>query len=421
MFTFPQSFSIPKEFVTFTNFENFEFLLNLPTIQDLPISFGHPVCNYPVNKHLKNNNAEVVEIKDPDCFFRKDSDADDDIHYAKIFDLDYERSSSYHNTEDSAFATSPSVEFTLSNYSDLLSPESIPLEFERKLSASIMHREYPQNITTKEQLVATIANDFSVENLSLIRSIEQAFQGSITSSHELVGLSSIEANIVDAILQKKDFNQKNKKQKGKKREEEKQKFFFKGLLKHTETKFLGDEDIENKRSKKKQVKKNSYYEYYWREVAKEHNIDLSNFFHPNKKLASGKTTAQISSVHNPGLKSLNATYIDLILTSDKFKVDTIDYLDNVFMAECQKARVKKIVKLIIKLNGLANNACKKTSNFTVNEQVAAVNSALSNYLIENPKSKLPWTDSELQETRDFAYSVILRQSVKSSKDSLRQC
>ena len=419
MFNFSFNLQRPQEIAT--NFEHPNLFANLPTIQEMFNSFDFPACDYPVVKHRKMDNSEPINIMDPDCFFRKEADLEEFDDFLPVYELDYERSSTYQNTEGSSFAMSPSRDFPLSIFSDIPTPESSPLDVERKLSDMIDVKDCQDEIMTSGQLYETIAKDLRSENMSLIKAIEQALQGKATGVQELNNLSCIEASIVDAILQKKDFNQKNKKQKGKKREEEKQKFFFKGVLKHTEAKFFGVEAVEKKKSKKKQVKRDSYYEYYWGEVAKEHNVDLSNFFHPNKKLASGKTIAQITSAHNPGLKSLNTTYIDLILTSDKFKVDTIDYLDNVFLKECQKARVKKIAKLMTKLNSLAKDACKKSCNLPISGQVEAVNSALRNYLVENPKSKLPWTDSELQEARDFAYGVILRQSAKSYKNSPRSC
>jgi hypothetical protein len=377
---------------------NPNFFMHVQSIQDLLDG-----SDYPVFKHQKveapQNNTNFV---DPDVFFSKE---------VGFGEEDFQ--SSYPTTDVcSSFALSPSRDY-LSNFSEILTPDQNTPEYERKVFEAVPRDEQEEDVQeepkTTAQLAKMIANKLSSDNSRLLTAIEQALQGQV-SAVDFSGLTSLEAAVVNAILQKKDVGQANKKQKGKKREEEKQKFFFKGVLKFTESKFFGTDSTQKKRTKKKALKREAYYEYYWGEVAKENNIDLSNFFHPNKRLSSGKTTAQISSAHNPGLKSLNTTYIDLILSSDKFRADTIDYLNTVFLQETRNSRGKKINKLLTKLNSLASEASSKAASMPVDEQLEMIKNGIQEYLVYNPKSKLPWADSEIQEARDFAYNTILRQS-----------
>lgn len=378
-------------------------LIRLQTFQQMI-----QASEYPLYKQQKLDSGEPsAAILDPDVFFKNEAD----------FHFEEEHSQTYQTTEESNLSVSPTREQVYSSCNEALTPEESPLEAPRKVQVDNQREEDDGCINNSQQLMNMISSKLCPENTGLAMMIEQVFQGRVSSTAEMIGLTPLEEWVVDAVLQKKDFAQKAKKQKGKKREEEKQKFFFKNLLKYTETKFFESENCQKKRTKKKQLKKEAYYDFYWGEVAKEQNISLSNFFHPNKKLTSGKTNAQISLAQNPGLKSLNTTYIDLILSSEKFKAVTIDYLENVFLQEARISRSQKISKLLSKLSSLATEAKNRTANLPVAKQIETVKSWIYDYLVVNPKSKLPWADCELQEARDFAYGAILRQTSKNGKYS----
>jgi len=406
MFNYHFGFGIPTG--AQAHFPHNPFLLRVQTVQDI---LGG--CDYPVWKHQKLENPHASSILDPDVFFKKEAEFIEEDH-----------SVNYQNTEVSSLAMSPSrsvtsnKEYVYSSFSDILTPDQLsPVAFERKTSDIPFVKEDEEEIKTSAQLLNIIESKLTADNANLLGAIEQVLQGNINSVAELRGFSQVEEAVVQAILDKKDLGANSKKNKGKKREEEKQKFFFKGVLKYTEAKFFGIDANQKKRMKKKQLRKEDYYEHYWGQVAKEQDIDLSNFFHPNKKLSSGKTNAQISSAQNPGLKSLNTTYIDLILSSDKFRKDTIDYLDNVFLKETRNSRCQKVSKLICKLNSLTGAVCENNSNLPIHQQIEAVKTKIHDYLVVNPKSKLPWADNELKEARDFAYNTIIKQSSKNMKHS----
>ena len=403
MYNFNYGFSAPNNAPN--NYaHNPYLLLRVQTVQDILSG-----CDYPIWKQQKLENASASPILDPDCFFKKEADF-------------YEEESSgadYQTTEVSSLSMSPSRECIYSNFSEILTPsDQSPMGFDRKTSlcdaVKEENEEIQEEIRTHDQLLKAIDVKLCSENPHLLAAIEKVLEGNVTNVADMTGLSKIEEAVVRGILEKKDFGNQNKKQKGKKREEEKQKFFFKGVLKYTESKFFGIDTNQKKRMKKKQLKKEDYYDYYWGEIAKDQNVDLSNFFHPNKKI-SGKTNTQISSAQNPGLKSLNTTYIDLILSSDKFRNDTIDYLETVFLKESRTSRTQKIYKLISKLNSIASAVCEKNANLPIHQQIEAVSTKIYDYLVVNPKSKLPWGDNELKEARDFAYGTIIKFSAKNTK------
>mmetsp|Transcript_23294 Transcript_23294/g.20178 ORF Transcript_23294/g.20178 Transcript_23294/m.20178 type:complete len:311 (+) Transcript_23294:281-1213(+) len=266
-------------------------------------------------------------------------------------------------------------------------------------------------------------DDFNLENIDLSSSrntaicpqnkflfniIRKVLDGVEFTQEEINCMTIPERAIVDAIVAKKKKNgeSKNCKKTNKKREEEKQKLFFKGALKFSEKLFFKNELAQKKKIRRKQLDRDAYYEYYWGDVARENNVDISNFFHPNKKNTS-KTNAQNSSALNPGLKSLNTTYIDLILSSDKFKDDTFYYLEQVFAQEYNKSIQQKIYKMLLKLQAIADKVIAETAP---QNQPQAIKQAITNYIVSNPKAKLPWTQQEVQDTKNYAIKALNRQN-----------
>jgi hypothetical protein len=257
------------------------------------------------------------------------------------------------------------------------------------------------------------------KNKYLVNLVDSVLKGNIAKPHELSPLNTIEKCIVEAVYEKKRHNPNKNRDKGKKREEEKQKFFFKGLLKYTETQFFSDL-TKSKKTRRRKLDKYSYYQYYWEEISKEHKIEMTNFFHPGKKVAvssSGKTNAQTDLAENRRLKSINSTYIDLILTSDKFREEANYYLENVFMQELVGSRCKKIAKMLEKLREVAKQAITQASHLPLEKRTQSVVVKLQDYIILNTKSKLPWSDAELLETKEFAQVALERQSLLSNGDS----
>lgn len=257
--------------------------------------------------------------------------------------------------------------------------------------------------------IAKALEKINQKNTHLIALIEKVLHDNIPHERELSFLNTFERCIVEAVADKKRKNPNKNRDKGKKREEEKQKFFFKALLKYTEQKFFADL-TKSKKTKRRELDKNSYYEYYWGDISSKHDIDLSSFYHPGKKVKTtslGNTTAP-SMAENRKPKSINSIFIDRILMSDKFKEEALFYLDHVFIQENASQRAKKAKKMLEKLREVVTKILKKSSGLSLEDQNRIIIEEIRQYIIFNPKSKLPWSHEELVEAKEFARSSLQR-------------
>jgi len=155
------------------------------------------------------------------------------------------------------------------------------------------------------------------------------------------------------------------------------------------------------------------------ETAKRLKIDISNFYHPNKKLKSKDgSRAQVlkektKAKDNAGLKSLNSTYIDLILSSEVFRQDAMCFLEEVFVQDYIKTRYKKLDKMLKQLKKIISTTYEGIQQTAATDSCFGyppsaadikylINKEVKQHLLFNSKTKLPWTNLELEEAREFA-------------------
>jgi len=104
----------------------------------------------------------------------------------------------------------------------------------------------------------------------------------------------------------------------------------------------------------------------------------------------------------------------LILSSDTFKQDALHFLEEIFVQDYIKTRYKKIDKLLKQLKKIIavtyENLNKTTAEDplfsgyepTSQETKYLINKEVKQHLLHNSKTKLPWTNLELEEAREFA-------------------
>ena len=117
-----------------------------------------------------------------------------------------------------------------------------------------------------------------------------------------------------------------------------------------------------------------------------------------------------------GLKSFNSTYIDLILSSEEFRNDSIEFLENCFIQDYTKTRSQKIQKLVKQIIKVVENAWidyqyTRPSDAKTHQAVSLKEYILSKIrenILNNPKSKLPWSNMELEEAKVVAEQKILK-------------
>ena len=255
-----------------------------------------------------------------------------------------------------------------------------------------------------------------VNTIALRSLIDKALRGFESTFQELKELNEIEKIILQSIIEKKSFQHEEKVNKGK-RVEEKQKLFFKAALKYSENKYFRSVINDSKKKiKKRELDQREFYESYFGESAKKNKCNLSNFFHPNKKLksVSNKSTCTLDDKGRAGLKSLNSTYIDLILSSERFRNDCIEFLEYCFVQDYQKTRYHKIEKLLKQITKVVesawmayNSSQLSNKNFSKDQSLKEfVNSKVKEHILSNSKSKLPWSNTELDEAKLFARQRI---------------
>jgi len=346
--------------------------------------FLDPACLYQEANH---------KFVDPDSFFEKPQDLQSDLIGDSV------------STFSSPFLTTPHQSDKVSD--TFIEPDCRLQDLFTDFDVSEKEEE-PQATEVRQSR----SDRIDPKNLLLINSVEKVLAGESVPSDQLKLLNKLEKCIVEAVFEKKRHNPNKNRDKGRKREEEKQKFFFKGLLKYAETDFFS-EATKSKKTRKRQLDRNSFYDYYWGEVSRTHKIDISNFYHPGKKIGVsklGNTTAQPTLAENRRLKSINTTFIDLVLMSEEFREKANFYLDSVFVQENVSSRRKKIVKIIEKVQVVANQTMTKNQKLPEDKRIQKTLNSIQDYIILNTKSKLPWSNAELFEAKDFAQAILKRQS-----------
>lgn len=198
--------------------------------------------------------------------------------------------------------------------------------------------------------------------------LENIFSNKESSSLLWVGLpNSIRKNLVDLLRRKFNLNDETfelKLLKYRKRSEEECKFVVKKAMKALSKNFklLQKESKFSNRSDSEAA----FYEYYFADVAQKNNELLDYYYLPGCKLQ--KQSDRLFCLD----KTVSFMYLQKILSSEKFKVDFLQYLLVDFKSECLKLRKEKLNKL-------------------------------AQYLISGKKLrgiKLPWSDFEIQTAYD---------------------
>lgn len=173
-----------------------------------------------------------------------------------------------------------------------------------------------------------------------------------------------------------------------KRLEENYKMVFKGALKYLSSNFK-----EKKAKKKTKAEDIAFYQHYFGSVANDSN-PLEAFFHPNKyhQINARKLKANSAKNANNNQKTMNSTYLENLLSSERFRNGLEQYLNTDFINGYKMRRRKKIDNFIDKI---------KKENFFNQDLVK-----LTNYLENNPKCKLPWSNKELMAAKNCVMSLI---------------
>lgn len=313
----------------------------------------------------------------------------------------------YNNQKIEESATMYDESTTICSDSDMSSqrylsqyPIDTPGMIKSEAYSNTMMLEPSRNEHSPQQLQMSIRKNA----VRLRELIEAIMQGVIPQESDLQGLNDIERTIVSCIREKK---YKNLGVKTNKRREEKQKLFFKSALKFIENNFLSSFAKDRNLTRKKEADPLIFYVTYFQEVADAMRIDISNFLPPCQKRKYRAEGREIPSKNE--LKSFNLKYIELILTSKRFMAETLKYLDCSFVQTYAKSRYQKIDKVIEKIASVIDQICREFSRIYENNPAGFRDIAqrrVSEVLLNNSKSKLPWSNAELEETREFARVTI---------------
>ena len=109
-------------------------------------------------------------------------------------------------------------------------------------------------------------------------------------------------------------------------------------------------------------------------------------------LITRKLKANSSKNCSNNQKTMNSTYLENLLSSEKFRQGLETYLTTDFIRGYKQRRRKKIDNFIEKL---------KKDNF-FNQDLTK----LTDYLENNPKCKLPWSNKELMAAKNCVKTLI---------------
>lgn len=167
-----------------------------------------------------------------------------------------------------------------------------------------------------------------------------------------------------------------------KRLEENYKLVFKKALKYLLRKFKKYNEVKGKKNDLEQ----QFYKFYFEEVFKSEGIEVEMGIDPESNTFKGQN------LFNP--KTINSRYVTNIMKSGLFKAHFEDFLENQFVTDYNKSREFKIQKVVEKCYECFNK--KKGGGY---EEV-------QKYIEQNPKCKLPWSDSELISARESVKQLL---------------
>lgn len=157
---------------------------------------------------------------------------------------------------------------------------------------SICFEETYDETPIEEEKTLDFVKDFFISP-SLSIAINKLLSGVPPNDQELQQLNEIERDLFNSVRDKKvwtdedrnkglmSLNEKNVVKRGK-RIEESQKLFFKKAYAYIENNFFKSRLKSKKRIQKRHKNYEEFYSHYFGETANEMNIQLENFYHPQK-------------------------------------------------------------------------------------------------------------------------------------------
>lgn len=179
-----------------------------------------------------------------------------------------------------------------------------------------------------------------------------------------------------------------------KRLEENYKLVFKKALKFLLNQFKTTRHLRVRKPQLEQM----FYDHYFKEAFELEGIADEFYLSSSKE----KKSKGGQCLFNP--KTINTRYVASIMKSEVFVKDFNEYLENDFMDDYAESRKYKISKVLEKCYEFLNK--KKGGAGKIKE-----------YIEENPKCKLPWSDMELNTAKD-SVNHLLNEKIKSRSRKL---
>lgn len=264
------------------------------------------------------------------------------------------------------------LEYKISDFNE---KDTIKLNPEENDLKSCNSKEKDNKMYFEQQICSNDYNLFNLNTLFIV--LIKIFNNEILEEEDLK-IKIEELKILNLILQRKynkkltknNFNLSPDKKKeivnkilrtrSYKRPEECYKFIFSRAMKYL---------------KKKTVFKyqENFYNYYFKQISEQHKIPLLNFNYPFTK----------SSKKN--YRAFNGYYFGLVFTSQKFKEDFLNFIQNE-LVDNYRIEIEKKIKMVL---------FKWDRNFRTEKQIEIIIPKIKKYLLKNKKCKLPWNLKEV--------------------------
>lgn len=179
-----------------------------------------------------------------------------------------------------------------------------------------------------------------------------------------------------------EFKIKDDLKKCQKRSEENFKFLYKLFKKIQKDNFC------KKRAKNKD---NIFIDYYFKETARDLNIEIEAFSDPSNN--NYVLRKNVIKKRNKKKKSLDFKFLKLILKSEKFKKDFIEFLNNKVIPYYKSSLKHKIDSLLVRIKKYIKINQEKNLNLNISKIWRL---SIYDYLIKKKQCKIPWTISEIQ-------------------------
>lgn len=224
--------------------------------------------------------------------------------------------------------------------------------------------------------VDVVLNFKEMSIVSAVVEKKLCFKLDIKNIYELEGLSALE-----------NYSRKR-------RAEECYKLVFKQVFKQLQIRFE-TQNADCLKSESQISRLLLFYKYYFGYTAIQNDLVLENFFLP---LTVDSRDLDVSSL---AAKTINSSYISLIVKSELFVAHFIEYGEQDFLADYASQAAKKIAKMVGKWESIHAKA------FSSDKAVEII----CDYIINNKKSKLPWFYKEVEYAVEFVKQMVLRQAI----------